>query len=83
MINLLKDYEFFKANLESITKGHIGEFVVVKDCAVLGYFKTQKQAIETMKQKGHEIGTFILQECVKNINDNKVVFHSRVELNGV
>lgn len=81
MDNINKNYDFFKENFDSIVKGHIGQYVVIKDCAVFGYFKTMIQAIQSMESKGYNLGEYIVQECVKNITDNMAVYHSRVIMN--
>jgi hypothetical protein len=78
MDNLKLNYEYFKENYSEITKKHIDEYVVIKDCVIIGYYKTQDNALAYMKERGYELGTFIVQRCYKNLDDNKVVFHSRV-----
>lgn len=77
---LKKDYVFFQENFEAITKEHIGEFVVIQDEKVIGYFLSVPQAVEFMKKKGKEIGTFIVQKCALNFTDNMVIFRSRVTI---
>ena len=81
MESVNKNYDYFKNNFESIVKGHIGQYVVIKDCAVFGYFKTIAMAIEDMESKGYCLGDYIIQECIKNITDNMAIYHSRVIMN--
>ncbi len=80
MEELEKDYQYFVSNFKSITEGHIGEFVVIKDCKVIGYYKTTEDAIDDMRAHGIELGGYIVQECLNDINDNAAIYHSRVYL---
>lgn len=75
-MDLDKDYQFFKKNLDSFLTGHSGELVVIKDCKVLGFYKTESDAMhETLKS--HPLGTFILQSCLPS-NQLTQRFHSRI-----
>ena len=74
-----KDYEFFKSHLQEICEGHIGEYVAIKDESVIGYYISFDEAMDTAA-KQFEMGTFIVQQCVKDISDNSVIFHSRVSV---
>ncbi|MGP1440687.1 MAG: hypothetical protein ACTTJ3_08120 [Treponema sp.] len=70
------DFNYFKANRDSIISGHLNEYVVIKNCKVLGYFPTEDSAIDEMKRTKNELGSFILQKCV-SAKDDKVVFYTR------
>jgi hypothetical protein len=72
-------YKIICNNFDSIVKGHIGQYVVIKDYAVFGYFKTMIQAIQSMESKGYNLGEYIVQECVKNITDNMAIYQELVE----
>ena len=78
MSNLEKDYEYFVENFKAITKDHIGKFVVIFDCKIIGYYATQEAAIAEMRKLGKELGEYIVQKCTLNIEDNNAVYHSRV-----
>ena len=78
METIEKNYQFFKENFNQIVKNHIGEYVVIKDCSVVAYFKDIKSGIDYMINKGYKLGEFIVQECVKKITDNMAIYHSNV-----
>lgn len=63
-----RNYQYFKDNFNEIVKNHIGEYVVIKDCTVVAYFKDIKSGIDYMLNKGDKLGKFIVQECKKEIN---------------
>lgn len=72
------NYKYFEDNFSEITKGHIGQYVVIKDCSVIGYYVDEFQAIEEMEKRGVKLGEYIVQQCLNNIDDNMVHYYSRV-----
>lgn len=72
---LEKEYEYFLSIIESLLKEHLNEFVVIKDKKIIGFFKTEADALEAMVS--HEIGTFLVQKCLPEIEVIQK-FHSRV-----
>ena len=73
---LKDDFEYYTANQEEIVKDHLGEFVVIKDSAIIGYFKEEAQAFEHMK--GNELGTFIVKKCQQPGTDVVTFYNNRV-----
>ena len=71
-----KNYIYFKDNFKKITENHLKEFVVIYDCSVQGYYDGFDSAIKAMKDKGIELGDFIVQECTKSIDDVFAVYYS-------
>ena len=59
MIN--NDFEYYAANQEQIVRDHLDEYVVIKDSTVIGYFKEESKAFQSMKD--NELGTFIVKKC--------------------
>jgi len=62
--SLANDTERFRLlyrKLGQHRQGSSGEFVVIKDSAIQGYFKDEAGAFEYMK--GSEHGTFIVKKC--------------------
>ena len=55
------NFDYYTENQDSIVRDHLGEFVVIKDSAIQGYFKDEAGAFEYMK--GSELGTFIVKKC--------------------
>lgn len=39
-----ENFEFYNLNRDAINEGHIGDHVLIIDCAVAGYFKDRKSA---------------------------------------
>ncbi|GHU85506.1 hypothetical protein FACS189473_4560 [Spirochaetia bacterium] len=52
---------YYRAHQAEIVSGHLDEFAVVKGQQVLGYFRSEDQAFDSMM--GNELGTFIVQRC--------------------
>ena len=70
------DFQYYTTHQEEIIKGHIGEFVVVKDATVQGYYKDEAQAFKAMR--GSELGTFIVKKCQKPGDDVVTYYNNRV-----
>lgn len=73
---IIKDFNYFKENRDEIIKEHKGEFVVIKNAEVLGYYKTEENALKDMIEKEHELGSFIIQKCV-TAEEDKVMYYTR------
>lgn len=73
---LKDDFEYYTANQEEIVKEHLGEFVVIKDSAVIGYFKEETEAFESMKN--HKLGTFLVKKCQPPGADTVTYYNNRV-----
>ncbi|MDR2467393.1 MAG: hypothetical protein LBD22_00330, partial [Spirochaetaceae bacterium] len=57
-IMIENDFKYYTENQEEIIKGHLGEYVAIKDAAVVDYYQTELAAFEAMKDA--ELGTFIV-----------------------
>jgi hypothetical protein len=76
-LNMIQDdFEYYTAHQEEIVKDHLGEFVVIKDSAVIGYFVEEAKAFETMK--GNELETFIVKKCQAVGTDVVTYYNNRV-----
>ena len=76
---MIKDnFDYYIANQEEIVNGHLGEFVIIRNQAVVGYFNEEAKAFESMKDS--ELGTFIIKKCqepgtdIINYFNNNVAF---------
>jgi len=56
---------------------HPGEFVVIQDEKILGFYKTQEEALETTA--GLPLGTFLVQQCIPE-EDSIQKYYSRVRI---
>jgi hypothetical protein len=73
---LKDDFEYYTANQEDIIKDHLGEYVVIKNSAIVGYFREEAKAFEAMI--GNELGTFIVKKCQPPGKDIVTFYNSRV-----
>lgn len=71
-----KNYIYFKDNFKEITVKHLNEFVAIYNCEVQGYYDTMDGAIAAMKERGFEIGSFIVQKCTESIDNTFAVYYS-------
>ena len=49
---------------------------MIYDCSVQGYYDGFDSAIKSMKDKGIELGNYIVQKCTKSIDDVFAVYYS-------
>jgi hypothetical protein len=47
---LAVDFEYYTAHQPGIVDGHLGEFVVIKDARVLGYYKEEMDALASISR---------------------------------
>jgi len=72
---LKREWEYYQAHLQDFLKEHTGEFVVIKDDSVKGFFSTEEEAFKSMAAV--ELGTYFVKRCVP-IDQDVVEYHSRV-----
>ena len=77
---LKKEFEFYLAHQDELAKAYNGKIIVIKDGAVLGAYDSDLEAIAETTEKGHELGTFLVQLCSPNPNTYRQTFHSRAAL---
>ncbi|MBI4088662.1 hypothetical protein HY415_01050 [Candidatus Kaiserbacteria bacterium] len=75
--NLKKEFEFFKRNQDKLVAEHEGKYVVINSESVVGVYDSELEAYHEA-QKGHTLGTFIIQHCVPGTEEYTKTFHSRV-----
>jgi hypothetical protein len=73
---LSDDFDYYTAHQDEIINGHLGEFVVIKDAVVLGYYKAEMEAFNSMKN--HELGTFMVKKCQLPGTDIVTYFNNQV-----
>lgn len=74
---LEKEFKYFLENQEKLTESYNGQFVVIKDCKVLGAYSDELEAI-SQTAKVHEVGTFLVQKCEPGSESYTCTYHSRV-----
>ena len=70
------NFDYYMANQDEIVRNHLGEFVVIKDSAVAGYYKTDSAALKAMK--GNELETFIIHKCEAPGTDVVMFYNNQV-----
>ena len=72
------DFNYYTVNQDEIVKSHLGEYVVIMNSEIKGYFREESQAFDYMK--GNELGTFMVKRCqepgtdIINYFNNNVAF---------
>lgn len=74
---LKKNYNYYMSNHNDIIKKYLDKFIVIKDEQIVDSYDTFEEAFEESSKK-YELGTFIIQKCTKNIEEDTRIFHSRV-----
>ncbi|OHD20335.1 MAG: hypothetical protein A2Y38_22670 [Spirochaetes bacterium GWB1_59_5] len=72
---LEREYALFNTKRDEFVRDHGNEFVVIQGESILGFFKDEIKALESMK--GHRLGTFLVQRCV-SIDTETAKYASRV-----
>lgn len=74
---LQKEFEYYLAHQSEMVEKYDGEFVVIKNCTVLGVYEDELTAA-TETQKEHKLGTFLIQKVTPGDAAYTQTFHSRV-----
>jgi hypothetical protein len=70
------EYDYYMAEQDAIVAGHIGEFVLIENRKVLGYYKDIEAVFEA--SVGHELGMFMIKECKPKGEDMVYVFNQEL-----
>lgn len=76
---LKKNYDYYIKNHDEIIKKYLNKFIIIKDEQIIDAYDTFEDAFENSSAK-YELGTFIIQKCTKDIEEDTQIFHSRVIL---
>ncbi len=68
---LFREYEYFKANLESYKQNNINQFAAIYDNTLIGFYKSVKEAVVDCVNQGYVLGKFL----VEYITDDKDYYH--------
>ena len=75
--SLQRDFEFYLSHQDEMVEKYDGQYIVIKDGAVLGAYDNELAAV-TETQKSHKLGTFLVQKVSKGNAAYSQTFHSRV-----
>lgn len=77
---LEKEYEFFSNNIPELYKKYGHKFLVIKGEKIIGAYDNENIALTTTLQT-EQLGTFLIQECLKKPEDATCHFQGNVSFN--
>jgi hypothetical protein len=60
---IIQEYFYYTAHQEEIINGHLGDYVVIKNSNVLGYYPGMLEALDAMADQNMELGSFMVHKC--------------------
>ena len=72
MYDLEKDNDYIVSKIPELLINHEGEFVVVHDCSMQGFFKDRSSALEWTRGRVN-VGEFIIKEITKDYLSPKFI----------
>ena len=76
-MSLERPIAYFKAHQEEFSKDHHGQFVVIHEDSVEGFYDDELEAYLDAKSK-FPVGSFLLRSCIRPEEETAAVFRSRV-----
>ena len=64
------DFKWFRDNIKELFKNYGYSYVVIKNKRVLGSYNTMIEGFNEMIKNGEKLGTFIIQRCAPNNEEN-------------
>lgn len=64
MEKLILLFRWFDGNRERLIDGHYGEFALIKDNGVLGYYRTKADARLAVSDFALADGDYLIQDCL-------------------
>lgn len=58
------EFQYFLDNQDELVKKYNGRFIVIKGKEVIGNHSTFVDAFYNTQDQGHELGSFLIQECL-------------------
>jgi hypothetical protein len=74
---LEKNYQYYIEHESELIKKYNGRYLAIKDCSIVGDYASELLAYNASIKK-YELGTFLIQYCTSNKEQNNQLFHSRV-----
>ncbi len=78
--NLKDEFQFYLDNQENFVKKYFSKYIVIKEKKVIGRYDSQQEAITKTIKDGNEVGTFLVQQCIKGNVELKYC-NSRIQFN--
>jgi hypothetical protein len=73
---LKEEFQYYDSHQDEIVLGHIGDYVVVKNKRILGYFGAETEAFSFMASNKEAPGTFLVHKCQDKGTDT-ITYHTR------
>jgi hypothetical protein len=73
---------WFYVHKDELEAGHTGEWLVIRDHKVWGYFASDHEAIEFMRSKGIILGDYIVHECLSAEEERGIDWRQKGEVLG-
>lgn len=71
-----KEFQYFLDHQDELVKKYKGKFLVIKGQKVVGNHDTFEDAYFNTQKQGHELGTFLIQECLPGEECYTVILRS-------
>ena len=76
-MKLKKQINYYKKNQDWLAREHHGEYALIYDEKLVGFFDSDIEAYSAAKKK-YAPGTFLIRKCLKPSEESALTFHSRV-----
>ena len=74
---LEKEYNYYLENIGSLKEKYLNKFIAIKGNEVIGVYDNREDALRRTA-KEHQLGTFLIQQILKDETKLLRKFHSRV-----
>lgn len=75
---LKREFDYYLTHQKELVEKYNGKFIVIKGDAIIGAYKSAFEAVKGAEEKGHELGTFLVQKCEPGNASLSQTYHSRV-----
>ncbi len=70
---------YFQQHQAELAEEHHGEFVLIHDESIEGFYESELDAYTTAKRH-YDAGTFLIRQCLKPEEETTQTFHSRIAI---
>lgn len=78
IVMLDEEFKYYLSHQDDLVKKYNGRYIVIKEQTVIGDYSSFDEAIKNTLSQGHELGSFLIQECSEGEDAYTQTFHSRV-----
>ena len=77
-MSLERPLAYFRVHQEEFVKEHYGQFVIIHEDKVEGFFDDELDAYLVAKKKKLPPGSYLLRPCIRREEETSAMFRSRV-----